>query len=287
MRPVVNGSTKVLGVCGYPVEHSLSPAMHNAAIAALGVNYTYVPFSVLPDNVGDAVRAMPALGIVGLNLTIPHKERVLPYLDEIDAEAARVGAVNTVHNDGGVLRGSNTDGRGFAAPLGAMGVRMAGARAVVLGAGGAARSVAFRLAAEGAAVTIANRTLDRADALARVVQTALGVDVDSVALDGGSGLRGAMEAADLLVNTTSVGMWPHEDDPLPVDDALLRADMVVYDLVYRPLETRLLAAARRAGARTLNGVGMLVHQGAISFEVWTGMRPPVDVMERAVLDGLA
>ena len=273
----------MLGVCGYPVEHSLSPAMHNAAIASLGADYVYVPFSVRPEEVGSAVGAMRPLGIVGLNLTIPHKERVLPYLDCIDPDAQRIGAVNTVFNDGGVLRGFNTDGHGFAAPLSDMGVALSGLRTLVLGAGGAARSIVFLLAAREARVTLANRTLARAERLARDVEEATGARVECIALSDGAAVAGAAADAELVVNTTSVGMWPHENDDLPVPRECLHTGQVVYDLVYRPLETRLLAAAGASGARTLNGVRMLVHQGAASFELWTGIRPPVDVMETAVL----
>src|SRR5438067_769020 len=158
LHPPVSGRTKILGVFGFPVEHSLSPAMHNAAIAALGLDYLYIPFSVLPEDIGPAVRSITSLGIVGVNLTIPHKERVLPFLDRVAPEAQAVGAVNTVHNDKGILVGYNTDGEGFAGPLKAQGFECAGKRAVVLGAGGAARSVVYRLARDGAAITLVNRT---------------------------------------------------------------------------------------------------------------------------------
>src|SRR5581483_10375763 len=158
---------KVVGVFGHPVSHSLSPAMHNAAFAALGLPYVYVPFPVAPEEIGPAVRSLSSLGIVGVNLTIPHKESVLPFLDEITSEAREVGAVNTVHCTEGRLLGDNTDGRGFYEPLRELGVTVAGKRVVVLGAGGAARAVVFRLAREGAQITLANRTRERAERLAR------------------------------------------------------------------------------------------------------------------------
>ena len=287
LHPPVSGRTRLLGVFGYPVEHSLSPAMHNAAIAALGLDYLYIPFSVLPENLDPAIHSLVALGIIGVNLTIPHKERVLPYLDEIDSEARAVGAVNTVHNDGGRLVGYNTDGEGFIGPLKARGFEVAGTRAVVLGAGGAARSVVFRLAREGAVVTIANRTVARAQALAEDVRHVIeDAAVDLLNLNDTAGLTESLSGAELLVNTTSVVMHPHDAADPPIPPAALHSRLFVYDLIYNPAETRLLRAAREAGADTLNGVTMLVWQGAAAFRIWTGVQPPIDVMERAVVTGL-
>lgn len=285
---VVTGRTKLLGVFGYPVEHSLSPAMHNAAIAALGLPHLYIPFSVQPEDIGPAIRSLIALGIIGVNLTIPHKERVLPFLDQIAPEAREVGAVNTVHNDGGRLVGYNTDGEGFVRPLEAQGFDLKGRETVVLGAGGAARSVVFRLAREGASITLVNRTRARADKLAADVRGAVpGAGMDCLDPDDTAGLKRALVGAELLVNTTSAGMSPRKSEMPPVPPDALHSGLLVYDLIYNPRETRLLAAARQVGARTLNGVPMLVHQGAAAFEIWTGARPPVEVMERAVLANLA
>jgi shikimate dehydrogenase len=286
-QPSISGRTKVLGVFGYPVEHSLSPAMHNAAIAALGLHYVYIPFSVLPDDVGPAIRSLPALGIIGVNLTIPHKERVLPFLDAIAPEAEAVGAVNTVHDDGGRLIGYNTDGEGFSRPLKAQGFDLCGKRAVVLGAGGAARSVVYRLAREGAQTVLVNRTPARAMRLADEVNRAAGgAVVEWLALEDVAGLKSALAGAELLVNATSAGMYPHVGERPPIPPNSLHPGLLVYDLVYNPAETRLLAEARAAGARVLNGLPMLVHQGAAAFQIWTGIAPPVEVMERAVRDHL-
>lgn len=261
--------------------------MHNAALAALNLPYIYVPFSVAPDRLGPAIRSLTALGIVGVNLTIPHKERVLPFLDEIAPEAQAVGAVNTVHNAQGRLIGFNTDGAGFAEPLRARGFEPRGRRTVVLGAGGAARSVVFRLAQEGAQVTLLNRTPERAVRLAEEVNRALGRRaVDLLEWGAEASLRERLAEAELLVNTTSVGMSPQEEEMPPIPVGSLHPRLMVYDLIYRPRETRLLAAARQAGAPTLNGVPMLVHQGAAAFRIWTGVSPPTEVMERAVLEGL-
>jgi shikimate dehydrogenase len=261
--------------------------MHNAAIAALGLHYVYIPFSVPPDQLGPAIRSLVALGIIGVNLTIPHKERVLAYLDQIAPEAQALGAVNTVHHVGSRLIGYNTDDRGFAEPLGAAGFSLPGKRAVVLGAGGAARAVAHRLARDGAQVTLVNRTPERAQALADQVNRSVGKEmVDCLRFEERTRLTDVMIGAQLLVNTTSVGMSPDDQAIPPIPLNALHPGLFVYDLIYRPQETRLLAAARAVGAPTLNGVAMLVHQGAAAFEIWTGIRPPLDVMERAVLAGL-
>ena len=284
--PPVTGRSKVLGVFGWPVEHSLSPAMHNAAIAALGLHYIYIPYSVPPDSLGPAIRSLSALGIIGVNLTIPHKERVLPFLDEVDPEARAIGAVNTVRNLEGRLVGFNTDGEGFFRPLAETGFTARGKRAVVLGAGGAARSVVYRLLREGAIVSVANRTPERAERLAQEIGAAAGGTVDVIDLADAEAMRSALGGAELLVNTTSVGMSPNADAEPPVSPELIHPSLFVYDLIYNPTETRLLTEARRRGAHGLNGVAMLAHQGAAAFELWTGVKPPVDVMVRAVLAGL-
>jgi shikimate dehydrogenase len=289
--PFVRGSTKVIGVCGHPVTHSLSPAMHNAALAALGLPYIYVAFPVAPEGLGAALQGLHALGIVGVNLTIPHKEAALAYLDEITPEAREVGAVNTIHCKEGRLLGDNTDGYGFYEPLRAQGFTVAGRTAVVLGAGGAARSVAFRLAREGARLCLVNRTRERAERLGETLTQTLqeagsSVKAPRVLSFDDPGLAAALGEATLLVNTTRVGMTPEHLAPPPVPAAMLHPDLLVYDLVYNPVETQLLQQARERGCRTLTGVKMLVYQGAAAFERWTGCRPPTDVMEAAVLQGL-
>jgi shikimate dehydrogenase len=277
----------VVGVFGYPVEHSLSPAMHNAAFAALRLSYIYIPFPVSPDALGSAIRSLPALGIVGVNLTIPHKENVLPFLDAITDEAREVGAVNTVHCLEGRLLGDNTDGRGFYEPLREMGLSFAGKQVVVLGAGGAARSVVFRLLREEAHVILTNRTPERAARLAQDAASAgYGAQIRVVDGEAEREIRNAIAGAELLVHTTRVGMHPDTDALPPVPLEAFHPNLLVYDLVYNPVETRLIQQARSRGCRTLTGVKMLVYQGAAAFERWTGLWPPTDVMEAAVLEGL-
>jgi shikimate dehydrogenase len=288
LLPSVNGKTRILGVFGYPVEHSLSPAMHNAAIAALGLNYLYIPFSVLPEDIGPAIRSIVALGIIGVNLTIPHKECVLPYLDSITPEAQAIGAVNTVHNDNGRLVGYNTDGEGFAGPLKAIGFSFAGKRAVVWGAGGASRSVVFRLAQEEASVTLVNRTRERADRIAHDVAVSIpSSQVSTLDINDVRELTDAVSRAELLVNTTSVGMSPYVAEMPPIPLEAFHPSLFVYDLIYNPFETRLLATARDKGCQVLNGAGMLAYQGAAAFEKWTGVYPDVRVMENVVINQLS
>jgi len=255
--------------------------MHNAAFRALGLDVVYVPFEVHPDDLEMAIKGVRALGLLGVNLTIPHKEKVAKFLDWIDKEATRIGSVNTVHNVDGELRGYSTDGRGFIRALQAAGKSPKDSRAVILGAGGAARATAYALAQHGASVTIANRTFSRALELAESLNPVVDGEIKAVSLNG-EAAREAISVADLLVNCTPVGMYPNVDEQ-PIPSEWLHPNLFVYDQIYNPLETRLLRAAKRSGAQTANGVGMLVYQGAISFEIWTGQSPPLAVMERAVL----
>lgn len=275
----ITGTTTITGIFGHPVSHTLSPAMHNAAFDALGLNWRYLPFHVAPERLGEAVAGIRALGLRGVNVTVPHKEAVMQYLDRIDDEAGRIGAVNTIVNDDGVLTGYNTDGRGFVKSLEEQGITVGGRRIAMLGAGGAARSVAFSLLASGAAsIHIVNRTVSRAASLAD--------DLNRIrhAVTAASEI-GSLAGFDILVNTTSLGL--HAEDALPVDTAMLDNEIAVCDLIYNPAETPLLAAARKHGAKAINGLGMLLWQGAVAFRLWTGAEPPVDVMRRALEAGLA
>ncbi|OFX14868.1 MAG: shikimate dehydrogenase [Armatimonadetes bacterium RBG_16_58_9] len=275
------GNTKILGVFGHPVSHSLSPVIHNAAISSLNIDYIYVPFHVLPENLDAAVAGVRALEIVGVNVTIPHKEKVIGLLDDIGEDARGIGSVNTVINRDGRLRGESTDGAGFLRSAEAEWGKLDGCKVVILGAGGSAKAVAFSLAQVGCEITIANRTYERAVDLSSSLSAvfegssckAIGMELEGLVREVGK--------ADLLVNTTSVGMRPDVDSiPLPAD--LLRPGLLVYDLVYSPVVTRLAAEAESRGARAVTGLKMLVYQGALSFEMWTGIRPPVSVMEDAL-----
>jgi shikimate dehydrogenase len=270
-----DADTQLVGVLGYPVRHSLSPVMHNAAFRHLGLNWVYLAFEVSPESLPDALRGMRALGIRGLNLTIPHKEAAVALVDALTPAAQAIGAVNTLYWHEGQLIGDNTDAEGFLRALQAVGWQPGG-HALVLGAGGSARAVLYALKQAGCRVAIANRTLARAQPL----QRAFGAD--QVLPLQFEALRPLMPAVQLVVNCTSLGMEPDSEamPPAPLD--ALPSEAWVCDLVYRPVQTRLLQAAHQRGLRTVDGLGMLVHQGALAFERWTGQPAPVEVMEATV-----
>jgi shikimate dehydrogenase len=265
------------------VRGSFSPRIHNAAFAALGLNWCYVAFSVARDRLGEALRGLAALGVAGVNVTVPHKEAALAYLDDTTDDARGIGAVNTIQFAGRRLIGHNTDGAGVLDALRVDGqIAVEGARAVIIGAGGAARAAAFALTAAGAAaVVIANRNWDRAASLADAVRRAFPRRaVDAVALDGG-GLTTALREASLLIQATPLG-GDAQRAISPVPPQGLHPDLFVMDMVYDPLETTLLRDARARGCRTLGGLPMLVYQGARAFEIWTDRPAPVEVMREAV-----
>lgn len=281
----VKASTGLVALLGHPVQHSLSPLMHNAAFAAGGQNLVYLAFDVEPGDLVAALAGLKALGFRGANVTVPHKEAVIPYLDVVDPVAARIGAVNTIVNEDRCLKGYNTDGSGFLRSLEEAGFDPAGKRAVILGAGGAARAVAFALATAGCgSLVLANRTPERATELAGALAGA-GLPAPVVYRLGDAGMRSEVEAADLVLNTTSLGMWPRvEETPLPPD--WFRPGQWVYDLVYNPLETKFLAGARRRGCRVISGLDMLLYQGAAAFTLWTGREAPVAVMDRVLREAM-
>jgi shikimate dehydrogenase len=267
MRPITP-STALCGILLHPAGHTRSPAMHNAAFEALGIDARYLAFDVAPERIADAIAGARALRIRQLAVSIPHKEAVLPLLDAVDETARRIGAVNTVTLRGDRLEGANTDWLGAVRALEGAGGPLRGKRAVVLGAGGTARAVTYGLLARGAQVTVLNRTAARAEALAKELGAAGGGPLEAL----------AGEPYDLLVQTTSVGL---RADASPIPDEALRAGAVVLDAVYDPLETRLLRAARERRCTPVSGREMLVAQAAEQIRLWTGREPPVDVMTRA------
>ncbi|MDP8975681.1 MAG: shikimate dehydrogenase [Actinomycetota bacterium] len=261
---------------GRPVAHSLSPVLHNAAFAALGLDWAYLAFDVAPGEAAAAVGGARALGIEGLSVTMPHKEAVARAVDRLSATAERLGAVNTVVRVGGDLVGENTDGQGFVDALRAdLGFEPSGRRCLVVGAGGAARAVILALAEAGAAdVAVVGRSAQRVDAAAALV--------GEPARPGRP--EGAAEA-DLVVNATPVGMAGHPEGP-PLDTGVLGPGQVVVDLVYHPAVTPLVAAARQRGAVAVGGLGMLVHQAAHAFRLWTGQDAPLEAMSAAAVRAL-
>lgn len=270
-QPPISGATRVAAVIGDPVSHSRSPRLHNAAFAALGMDWVYVALHCPTGEAATALAAMETLGLAGMSVTMPHKEAVAGQLDHLDPLARRLAAVNCVVRSDDGLVGHNTDATGFAAWLAHEGHPVDGARVAVLGAGGAGRAVvAGALAAGAQEIVVINRSAGRAH--------------EAVALDAGrcrQGQPGDVATADIVVNATPVGMTGHPGLPLDVD--LLRPGQVVADLIYDPLDTALVRAARDRGVVALNGLGMLVHQAADAFRLWTGVEPPLDVM-LAVVD---
>jgi len=265
---------KIYGIIGDPVAHSLSPVMHNAAFEKLGIDAVYLAFRVSPEEVGDAIRGAKSLGILGLNVTIPLKEKALFFVD-VEEVAKKIGAVNTIDFTSGMPVGYNTDGIGSLRVLKETVDEIKGKNVVILGAGGAAKAISFYLDADGAKVSIANRTKERAAQLVSTLHNA-----DFIGLD--AELKKHIRDSDILINATSVGMHPNETATLITAD-MMHADLVVFDIVYNPMETKLLREAKRAGVKKIvDGVKMLVYQGAASFRIWTKREPPVEVMEKAV-----
>lgn len=274
----IDTHTQVVGVLGYPVRHSLSPRMHNTAFAHLQLNWVYLAFEVPPTLLEDAVRGMRALQIRGLNLTIPHKEHACALVDRLTEQAESIGAVNTLFWEGNHLVGDNTDAEGFWRALLEEGVNPEGSRVLVLGSGGSARAVVSRLTQGGATVVLTARNLARAQALAQTYSVEAVIEWSSHAIDS------ILPTVDGIVNCTPLGMQPHSDTMPPIALMHLPDHAWVCDLVYRPVETQLLHEARRRGLKTVSGIGMLVWQGALAFERWTGLPAPVSVMKQALVD---
>lgn len=281
----IRATNQVLGVIGDPVAHSFSPDMHNAAITALGVDYCYVAFHVLPDRVGEAMSGLRGLNIRGLNVTIPHKPAILEYMDRISEEALAVGAVNTVSLEDGELIGYNTDVYGLLTALREIaGIETFPAHCVVLGAGGASRAVTYALGSQDDVqkVTVLNRTVARAEALATDMEKITGKKIDVGAMDIET-QSWAFADAGLVVNTTSLGMYPKVDASPLADLKAVHPELMLYDTVFNPLETQMMREFKSVGAPAFGGLDMLVFQGARSFEIWTEIKPPADVMKEAVI----
>jgi len=274
----VSGATKICALIGDPVEHTMSPVMHNAAFQKLGLDYLYIPFRVSPEQLFQAVAGLRALNVRGFNVTIPHKVKVIPLLDSLDPLAEKIGAVNTVVNKNGELRGYNTDAEGFLRALLEHSINPQGKNIVVLGAGGAARAIAYILAQKGACLTILNRRqeIDWAENIARLILDELHREVKVLELGN---IADVLPGVNLLVNATSVGMYP-ADNASPVPAGLLAKVPVVFDVVYNPLKTKLLSEADAAGAQTISGVDMLAWQGALAFEKWMGKTAPLHLMRQ-------
>jgi len=278
---------RVCYLLGYPLGHSMSGAMHNAAFRELGLDYRYELKSVPPDELGALVASeLRRADIAGGNITRPHKISIIEHLDGVDPSALRIGAVNTIVNEDGRLKGYNTDGTGALRGLTETYGKVQEARVVMVGAGGAARAVGYHLSTAVRELTIANRTTERAEELATSLSAnpECRATVRSIPLEREI-LRAAIMEADILVNGTPLGTHPRTEDT-PVQKEMLHPGLLVFDMVYNPVKTRLLREAEEAGAAILPGVNMLVYQGATAFKMWTGVDPPVETMKAAVVEAL-
>ena len=272
---------------GYPLDHSMSAVMHNTAFKELRLNYRYELLPVKPEELGSVVsKTLRRTEVIGINVTIPHKIAVIKYLDDVDDEAAEIGAVNTIVNEDGRLKGYNTDRKGAMRALTEVYGELKDAKAVMIGAGGAARAIGSCLSTSVSKLSILNRDLKHAKDLAEHLSTlpACRASVSASTFQRSS-LKEALEEANILVNATPIGMAPNGDET-PVEQGLINPRLLVFDTIYNPPKTRLLREAEMAGARTLSGINMLVYQGAASFELWTKKRAPEALMMGAVRENL-
>ena len=299
---MIGGKTKILGVIGDPIEHTFSPAMHNAGLDALKLNYIYLPFHVKPDRLKECIEGAKAMGIQGLNVTIPHKTNVMKHLDEIDSVASMIGAVNTIQfnyhennessnqNNESIIttKGFNTDGYGCVHAIEEK-TSIKGKKVTITGAGGAARAVAFQIANSGIdELSILNRNASKAESLANDLNINLekaGIDITINSYDI-ENLKKELDGSDIFIDTTPIGMYPNVNDKAIASADMLHEDLVVNDIVYTPMETSLIKEAIKANAEVVYGYKMLLYQGIRSFEIWLGREAPVDVMEKALLDVL-
>jgi len=277
-------NTKLIGLIGHPIKQSYSPFIHNIAAQFKNVDYIYLPFDVVADNLENALKGVVALGISGLNVTIPHKEKIIKYLDDLSEEAAMIGAVNTIVNEHGKLKGYNTDINGILESLMEFKDLITGSKVSVIGAGGGARAVIYTLIRhfKPEQITIINRTIQRADTLHNYFSEKMRFDNLKTADLFPPELVETFHSSKLIVNSTSVGMFPDVDEcPTNLKESFHK-DQLVFDMIYNPTETKLLRLAKQQGAVTLGGLKMLVHQAAKSFELWTGEEPPVEKLSRSL-----
>jgi shikimate dehydrogenase len=273
------GSTLVYALIGDPIDHSFSPAIQNAAFRSADLNAVYVAFTVPAATLRSAVQGVRSLRVKGFNVTAPHKLAMLRCIDKVETEAAEIGSINTVKNDDGTLTGFDTDGVGALNAMDEAGISVDGQRVLLIGAGGAGRAIAYALAGRDCSLKLANRTVSSARRLAKSLRSNFGVSAESVALSR-QPLRDSVKEADIILNASSMGM-DGSNNP-PVDKRWIRGNHWVFDIVYRPVQTKLLRDATASGARTINGLNMLVNQGACSFTLWTGKKAPIREMRRAI-----
>jgi len=279
---IINALTKIVGLIGYPIDYTLSPAMHNAAFKELNLNFVYLPFRVKLEDLNLATKGLLALNILGVNVTIPHKEEVIKYLDVLSHEAAIIGAVNTICLQEGRLIGDNTDGKGFVTSLiEEMKIDPIDKKVFILGAGGAARAIAISLANLGVKkITFTDKEMVKAEILVSDIKHHFHeVWLDTVGLKDNE-FEDYIKDCHILINATPCGM--HKNDPLLINPDWLFKNQIIYDIIYKPDQTPLLQVAKKKGCKIQNGMSMLVHQGALSFELWTGKKAPIEVMRKAL-----
>ncbi len=268
----ITGKTKVFGILGWPVEHSLSPSMHNAAFKKLKLDCCYVCFPVSPENLKYAVTAIRALNIAGVNVTVPHKENVISFLDEVSEEAAFIGAVNTIANKNNKLIGYNTDGKGFMKSLSESKISLKNKSVLVIGAGGASRAICFYLAQKAESLALCDIDKNKSDKLASDLKK-INPNANSI------NKISSADEFDIIINSTPLGL--KKNDLFPINKSLLKPKHIVCDLIYK--KTKLLETASQKNCKTMSGLGMLLWQGVFAFEIWTGKRPPVNIMRGVLL----
>jgi shikimate dehydrogenase len=281
----ISGKTRLCGVIGDPIGHSLSPTIHNAAFNHLKLDFVFLAFRVKAADLENAMQGMRGLGIHGLNVTMPHKSKVIGCLDKVDSAVKFLGSANTILNKDGKLSGFNTDGVGALKALRENGADLSEKKVLLLGAGGAAKAIAFALAEEVGELVVLNRTAEKAKRLAEALERTLNKKVAGGSLSPDT-IAKNLRDSDVIINATSVGMHPEANQSI-VPPQWLRSDLTVMDIVYNPVETKLAKDAKAVGARVISGVEMLIYQGAASFEIWTGLSAPIEVMRRAALNKLS
>ena len=279
----ITGKTQMIGLIGNPVEHSVSPQLHNTLCKHFNLDMVYLPFPVLQKDLVKVIDAFRALNVLGFNVTIPHKSEIVNLIDEISEEALLMGAVNTVKNVDGRLKGFNTDGEGFIGGLNGEGLDVRGMRVIVLGAGGAARAVTVKLAQYGAEqIIILNRSQEKAQTLSNLINDKVKAVSNYNDFSEESLIRHSNNC-DMIINTTPAGMWPHISQSPVNNPDIFKNKPIVYDLIYNPIKTKFLEIAEQASCRTINGLGMLVYQGIYAFEIWNQVSVP-DSLSREIIN---
>jgi shikimate dehydrogenase len=283
----ISSKTKLTGLLGYPLEHTMSPAMHNRAFEVLNLDFFYLPIEVGAADLADVIRGMIKMNFVGFNITMPHKIEIMKYLDEIEPIAAAIGAVNTVVIKDGRLKGYNTDGSGYFRSLQEeTGIDAKGRNVFILGSGGACRALAFNAAFRGAdRLYLCNRTVQKAKDLASEINEKVRACAIPLSMEQGAAKK-ALSETDILINTTSIGMYP-ETNAIPIEAGLLEKRMTVSDIIYNPLKTRLLLEGEKAGCKTHSGLGMFLYQGGEAQEKWTGHKAPIEAMRELLKETLS